>query len=95
MIIEFRDIQVTRMRAPDQAGIEFTVVEDERTARDIGEKRAFENKALAQEERNKVTLENLFATLDAASSRSSQARLSVAPMPASSRACCTERLTTV
>ncbi|MEY4385304.1 MAG: translation initiation factor [Verrucomicrobiota bacterium] len=62
-------VRVLGLNGVPEAGIEFTVVEDERNAREIGEKRAFENKALAQEERNKVTLENLFATLDAATSK--------------------------
>jgi len=52
---------------PD-AGLEFSVVEDEKAARDLAEQRQFEIKAQGQEDR-KVTLENLFASLEAAQSK--------------------------
>jgi translation initiation factor IF-2 len=59
-------VRVLGLNGVPEAGIEFTVVENERTAREIGETRAQENKTLELENRSKVTLENLFATLDAA-----------------------------
>lgn len=46
-----------------EAGLEFSVVEDEKEARELAEKRAMEARALGQETRAKVTLENLFATM--------------------------------
>jgi translation initiation factor IF-2 len=47
-----------------EAGLEFSVVEDEKAARDLAEQRMLEAKAEGQEAaRGKVTLENLFATL--------------------------------
>ncbi|MCL5096124.1 MAG: translation initiation factor IF-2, partial [Candidatus Omnitrophica bacterium] len=45
------------------AGVEFTVVENERTARDVAEQRAEQARERGAEIRPKVTLENLFATL--------------------------------
>jgi translation initiation factor IF-2 len=47
---------------PD-AGVEFSVVENDKTARSIAEERALANKAEEMERRPKVTLENLFDTL--------------------------------
>jgi translation initiation factor IF-2 len=52
-----------------EAGIEFSVVEDEREARDLAEKRAMEARALGQETRAKVTLENLFDTMSSSSDK--------------------------
>jgi len=47
-----------------EAGLEFSVVEDEKAARDLAEQRMMEAKAQGLEAaRGKVTLENLFATL--------------------------------
>jgi len=47
-----------------EAGLEFSVVEDEKAARDLAEQRMLEAKAQGLEAaRGKVTLENLFATL--------------------------------
>jgi len=48
---------------PD-AGLEFSVVDDERTARDLAAERAQVGRAESLEAKSKVTLENLFATLD-------------------------------
>jgi translation initiation factor IF-2 len=45
------------------------VVEDEKAARELAEQRAMETKAQDLENRSKVTLENLFATLEAAQSK--------------------------
>jgi translation initiation factor IF-2 len=52
------------------AGLEFTVEEDERKARDLAEKRAMEARAEGQEARAKVTLENLFATITSNAAKS-------------------------
>src|SRR5207253_3413289 len=45
-------------------GQEFSVVDDERTARDLATERAQADRAENLENKSKVTLENLFATLD-------------------------------
>ncbi len=58
-------VRVLGLNGVPEAGIEFSVVEDEKTAREIGEERAMEARKAAGEARQKVTLENLFATLDA------------------------------
>ncbi len=58
-------VRVLGLNGVPEAGIEFSVVEDERTGREIGEERALEARKAAGEARQKVTLENLFATLDA------------------------------
>jgi translation initiation factor IF-2 len=57
-------VKVLGLNGVPEAGLEFSVVEDERAARDLTEQRAHEAKVLGQEAaRSKVTLENLFATL--------------------------------
>jgi translation initiation factor IF-2 len=57
-------VKVLGMNGVPEAGLEFSVVEDERAARDLAEKRGQEAKALGQEAaRSKVTLENLFDQL--------------------------------
>ena len=57
-------VKVLGMNGVPEAGLEFSVVEDERAARDLAEKRGQEAKALGQEAaRAKVTLENLFDQL--------------------------------
>ncbi|MDB6025240.1 MAG: infB [Verrucomicrobiales bacterium] len=59
-------VRVLGLNGVPEAGIEFSVVEDEKTGRAIGEERAQEARKVAGEARvTKVTLENLFATLDA------------------------------
>jgi translation initiation factor IF-2 len=55
-------VKVLGLNGVPEAGLEFSVVEDEKAARELAEERQFEAKALGQEDR-KVTLENLFATL--------------------------------
>ena len=62
-------VRVLGLNGVPEAGIEFSVVENERTAREIGEQRAMDNKSEELEARSKVTLENLFATLDAAAGK--------------------------
>ena len=57
-------VKVLGLNGVPEAGLEFSVVEDEKAARDLAEQRAMEAKALGQEPaRAKVTLENLFAQL--------------------------------
>jgi translation initiation factor IF-2 len=57
-------VRVLGMNGVPEAGLEFSVVEDERAARDLAEERGQQAKALGQEAtRAKVTLENLFDQL--------------------------------
>ena len=56
-------VKLLGLNGVPEAGIEFSVVEDEKEARDLAEKRAFEARAQGQEVRAKVTLETLFATM--------------------------------
>jgi translation initiation factor IF-2 len=57
-------VKVLGLNGVPEAGLEFSVVEDEKAARDLAEQRAMEAKALGQEStRAKVTLENLFDQL--------------------------------
>jgi len=57
-------VKVLGLNGVPEAGLEFSVVEDERAARELAEQRSMEAKALGQEStRAKVTLENLFAQL--------------------------------
>jgi translation initiation factor IF-2 len=58
-------VKVLGLNGVPEAGLEFSVVEDEKAARALAEQRGMEAKALGQESRTKVTLENLFAQLDA------------------------------
>src|ERR1700722_7333565 len=57
-------VRVLGLNGVPDAGLEFSVVEDEKDARDEASQREFEAKVQGQEEK-KVTLENLFATLAA------------------------------
>jgi translation initiation factor IF-2 len=57
-------VKVLGLNGVPDAGQEFTVVDDERTARDLANERAMADRAQSQEDKRKVTLENLFATLD-------------------------------
>jgi translation initiation factor IF-2 len=57
-------VKVLGLNGVPEAGLEFSVVEDEKAARDLAEQRTMEAKAEGLEAaRGKVTLENLFATL--------------------------------
>ncbi|HWF17921.1 MAG TPA: translation initiation factor IF-2 [Verrucomicrobiae bacterium] len=57
-------VKLLGLNGVPEAGLEFSVVEDEKEARDLAETRAMEARALGhQEARAKVTLENLFATM--------------------------------
>jgi translation initiation factor IF-2 len=57
-------VKVLGLNGVPEAGLEFSVVEDEKAARDLAEQRGDEAKASGLENRSKVTLENLFATLE-------------------------------
>ncbi len=61
-------VKVLGLNGVPDAGLEFSVVEDEKAARELAGEREFEAKIQGQEDR-KVTLENLFATLQAAQSK--------------------------
>ncbi len=57
-------VKVLGLNGVPEAGLEFSVVEDEKAARELAEQRGQEAKALGQDSaRAKVTLENLFAQL--------------------------------
>ena len=63
-------VRVLGLNGVPEAGLEFSVVEDEKAARELAEERGLEAKALGQETtRAKVTLENLFAQLASNSSK--------------------------
>ncbi|MGV3771855.1 MAG: translation initiation factor IF-2, partial [Verrucomicrobiales bacterium] len=57
-------VKILGMNGVPEAGIEFAVVENEKNARTLAEERGQATKALEMERRPKVTLENLFATLE-------------------------------
>jgi translation initiation factor IF-2 len=57
-------VKVLGLNGVPDAGQEFSVVEDERTARDLATERAQVGRAESLEAKSKITLENLFATLD-------------------------------
>jgi translation initiation factor IF-2 len=57
-------VKVLGLNGVPDAGLEFSVVEDEKAARELAEQRFLEARAAGQEDK-KVTLENLFATLAA------------------------------
>jgi len=62
-------VKVLGLNGVPDAGLEFSVVEDEKAARETAEQRAQEIKTQDLENRSKVTLENLFASLEAAQSK--------------------------
>ena len=62
-------VKVLGLNGVPDAGLEFSVVEDEKAARELAEQRAHETKIHDLENRSKVTLENLFASLEAAQSK--------------------------
>jgi len=62
-------VKVLGLNGVPEAGLEFSVVEDEKAARELAEQRAQETKTQDLETRSKVTLENLFASLAAAQSK--------------------------
>jgi translation initiation factor IF-2 len=62
-------VSVLGLNGVPEAGWEFSSVDDEKAARALAEQRAQEAKSEALENRSKVTLENLFASLEAAQSK--------------------------
>jgi translation initiation factor IF-2 len=56
-------VKILGLNGVPEAGLEFSVVEDEKVARELAEQRAQETKTHDLENRSKVTLETLFATL--------------------------------
>jgi translation initiation factor IF-2 len=62
-------VKVLGLNGVPEAGLEFSVVEDEKAARELGEQRALEARAIGQEARAKVTLENLFDKLASSTSK--------------------------
>jgi len=62
-------VSVLGLNGIPEAGWEFSSVDDEKAARALAEERAMEAKSLDLENRSKVTLENLFASLEAAQSK--------------------------
>lgn len=63
-------VRVLGLNGVPEAGVEFTIVENEKAARALGEERAIATKAQEAERRPKVTLENLFDTIAAESAKS-------------------------
>ncbi len=62
-------VSVLGLNGVPEAGWEFSSVDDEKAARALAEERAQEAKSNDLENRSKVTLENLFASLEAAQSK--------------------------
>jgi translation initiation factor IF-2 len=58
-------VKILGLNGVPEAGLEFSVLEDEKAARDLAQQRAEAARSLSTEARAKVTLETLFATLDA------------------------------
>ena len=56
-------VKVLGLNGVPEAGLEFSVMENDRAARELSESREQEARSLAKESRSKITLENLFATL--------------------------------
>ena len=62
-------VKVLGLDGVPQAGQEFSVVEDDKVARELADQRAQEARLRGQESRAKVTLENLFSTLAASDAK--------------------------
>ncbi len=62
-------VKLLGLNGVPEAGLEFHVVEDEREARDLAEKRGMDARTEGQEARAKVTLENLFATISSTTAK--------------------------
>jgi translation initiation factor IF-2 len=62
-------VRILGLNGVPEAGLEFSVLEDEKTARDLAEQRAEVARSVSTEARAKVTLETLFATLDASQAK--------------------------
>ena len=63
-------VKLLGLNGVPEAGLEFSVLEDEKAARALAENRGMENRQEANENRNKVTLENLFATMATSAGKS-------------------------
>jgi len=62
-------VKLLGLNGVPEAGLEFSAVEGEKAARELAEHRALQARASGQEARAKVTLENLFATLEATNAK--------------------------
>src|SRR5207248_8685645 len=62
-------VKLLGLNGVPEAGIEFSAVEDEKNARMLAEQRGQEARDLSKEARTKVTLENLFATLETSTAK--------------------------
>jgi translation initiation factor IF-2 len=62
-------VKILGLNGVPEAGLEFSVLEDEKAARDLAQQRAETARTLSTEARAKVTLETLFATLDASQAK--------------------------
>jgi translation initiation factor IF-2 len=62
-------VKILGLNGIPEAGLEFSVLEDEKAARDLADQRTQEARTQSTEVRAKVTLENLFATLDASQAK--------------------------
>lgn len=62
-------VKILGLNGVPEAGLEFVIVDNEKAARELGEKRAAEFKTEQLEARSRVTLENLFDTLAAQQSK--------------------------
>jgi translation initiation factor IF-2 len=62
-------VKILGLNGVPEAGLEFSVLEDEKNARDLADQRTQDARTLSTENRAKVTLENLFATLDASTAK--------------------------
>ncbi len=62
-------VKLLGLNGVPEAGLKFSVVEDEKTARDLGEQHAEAARIRGSEDRPKITLENLFATLSPESTK--------------------------
>ncbi len=62
-------VKMLGLNGVPSAGAEFVVVTNEKEARSLGEQRQTESRAANQEERSRITLENLFATLEKESAK--------------------------
>lgn len=62
-------VKLLGLNGVPEAGIEFSAVENEKSARELAEKRAEEARIIGAESRTKVTLENLFDTIASAQAK--------------------------
>jgi translation initiation factor IF-2 len=62
-------VKLLGLNGVPEAGIEFSVVENEKEARELAENRAMEARTAGQEARAKVTLETLFATINSTTAK--------------------------